>query len=198
MRTSEAFPSKHLKSDDILRDTTVTIESVEMKTVGQGEEQEVKPVISFKELEKGLVLNVTNSMVIESMYGDEMDLWPGHRITLYVTKVQYGKKMVPAIRVREGQPAGNGAPAATTDHAAELKTALNIAWAEFQIANPGKSKEEVTPLWKKAIHSYFDGKPAQVLGSDQWKEFVRDKFVKKPIENPIEDAPVFDDSEIPF
>jgi hypothetical protein len=197
MKTSEAFPSRYLKADDIQRDTPVTIESVEMEEVGQGDDQESKPVIHFKELEKGLVLNVTNSMVIEEMYGDETDEWRGRRIVLYATRVQFGKKMVMAIRVRERQSDTN-APSRQTDAAAELQTQQRIAWTEFAAKHPGKTKTELTPLWLDAIKTYF-GRPGNTLGANEWKAFHTNKFVKPDVPDPIADEPpTFDPDSIPF
>ncbi len=50
--------------------------------------------------DKGLVLNKTNFNVIADITGEaDSDDWPGKRITLYATKVDYQGRRVDAIRV---------------------------------------------------------------------------------------------------
>ena len=97
MKKSEAFPAKWLAAEDLKgKRVLCTIENVEMETVGDGE----KPVAHFKELDKGYPLNITNANSIEMIVGtDEMDDWHGSQITLYPTKVPFGKKIVSAIRI---------------------------------------------------------------------------------------------------
>ena len=97
MRMSTVF-SKHLKAEDLGTTTpSVTIERVELEKVGE----DTKPVMYFAGKDKGLVLNVTNANMVTEIAGtDESDAWSGQRIQLYVTKVDYAGKRVPAIRIR--------------------------------------------------------------------------------------------------
>lgn len=108
MRTSEAFPSQYLKKEDVGdQRLVVTINRVEMEDVGQGEEQERKPVVYFDELEKGMVLNKGNAEAMTEAAGgdDEMDNWRGVRIVLYVDRnVMFAGKRVGGLRVN--MPAG--------------------------------------------------------------------------------------------
>jgi len=92
------FPSKWLKHTDIPEDGLVaTITRVDLDTVG--DEGESKPVVSFKETTKGLVLNVTNFDLIAAWHGEDTDNWVGRRITLYRTTTTFKGKPVNAIRV---------------------------------------------------------------------------------------------------
>lgn len=101
------FPTKYLKAGVELEDgetAVVTIKSVAVENVGQGEDAEPKPVVYFKESDKGLVCNKTNGKTIASMHGPETDNWVGKRITLIATDVQFGDKTMLGLRVRSTAP----------------------------------------------------------------------------------------------
>jgi hypothetical protein len=104
MKCNEVFPSRWLKAADLSPDLeTVTMRKVAMKEVG--EERERKPVMTFDEIDKELVLNITNWNSIAELTGeDDSDAWPGFKIKLVRTKVQYGAKTVDAIRVESADP----------------------------------------------------------------------------------------------
>jgi hypothetical protein len=108
MNINNLFPSKYLKSGDLEEDLTLTIKSIIQENIGQGEKQEVKPILYFSETEKGMVLNKTNANTISSLYGPETDAWPGKRITVFATEVDFAGKQTLALRVRMRQPGGNG------------------------------------------------------------------------------------------
>jgi hypothetical protein len=104
MKSNEVFPSRWLKAADLNPDgENVTIRKVTMEEVG--EERERKPVMAFNEIDRELVLNITNWTAIADLSGkDESDDWPGCRIKLIKAKVQYGAKTVDAIRVESADP----------------------------------------------------------------------------------------------
>jgi hypothetical protein len=113
MRTGAAFPSKNLKQEDIGdKHVRVVMARVVVETVGQGDDQEQKPVLYFKGHDKGLVLNRTNADTITDIVGtDEMDDWGGKAIVLYVDRnVMMGGKRVGGIRIT-APPNGKPAPA---------------------------------------------------------------------------------------
>lgn len=116
MNIATAFPSKTLRADEMNDDMTLTIKSVQVETVGQGKDSEEKPVIYFRETDKGLVLNKVNANTISGIYGPETDGWIGQRITLFPTEVEFAGKQVKGIRVRMKRPGqgnnGNGHAAA--------------------------------------------------------------------------------------
>ena len=104
MNIDSAFPSSWLKASDVEQDMTLTIKGVTLEKVGQGDDQEYKPVVYFLESNKGLVLNKVNAGVISTLYGHETDDWQGKRITLFQAQVDFRGKPTLAIRVRLKPP----------------------------------------------------------------------------------------------
>ena len=196
MKVSESYPSNYLKASDFPDDAVCVIEKIEVETVGQGAKAQDKPVIYFRGMEKGLVCNKTNANTIANLYGDEMDDWRGKAIMLYATEVQFMDEMTLAIRVRMKKPAL--AAALPTTQPGDIRSELNAAWAEFGIANQGKTKDEIKQLWLAAIKSYFN-KPGPSLSAQDWIAFRKNKFVKPAEAPPFAegDAGVPPD-EIPF
>jgi hypothetical protein len=108
MNINTAFPSKYLKAgDDVPEDETIvlTIEKVDMETIGLGKDAADKPVLYFEEVDKGMVLNKTNSLAIAKLYGADTDDWVGKRLALFSTYVQFQSEMVLSIRVKPKAPA---------------------------------------------------------------------------------------------
>jgi hypothetical protein len=113
---NQQFPSKYLKADTDIPDDgdlIVTIDTVQIETIGQGADQENKPVVYFRETDKGLVLNKTNAQTIKGLFGFETDDWEGKRIALFGTEVDFAGKQTLAIRVRMKAPASRNRPLAT-------------------------------------------------------------------------------------
>lgn len=101
MLISQAFPSEFLKAEDLGTKTVrVIMDYVEMRDVGD----DYKPVLYFQGKEKGLVLNITNSNTIEAIYGDETEGWRDQPLMLFMERVDFKGKKVPAIRVRPPLP----------------------------------------------------------------------------------------------
>jgi hypothetical protein len=97
MNIQKAFSGTYLKAVDIDDDTTLTITGVEMKEFDDGD----KPIVTFDEIDKGFVLNKTNTNSIVTLLGtSETDDWVGKQITLFPTTVDFSGKQVEAIRVR--------------------------------------------------------------------------------------------------
>ncbi len=100
MKIDAAFPSKFMKASDLPEETVVpfVIDEVRMEEVGR--EKSLKPVIYFKDQEKGFCCNKTNANTIKKALGsDDTDDWAGKTIRLYSTEVQFGDEMVESIRV---------------------------------------------------------------------------------------------------
>ena len=113
MKSTDVFPSEYLRAADLKgRDVTVTMDSMETKDIGSDH----KPVLYFKNAEKGLVMNKTNWNMIAEIYGDESDDWMGKKITLYPTRVDFQGKRVDAIRVKAVGSNGNVAPGRHQPH----------------------------------------------------------------------------------
>jgi hypothetical protein len=99
MKSTQIFPSRWLKPADLESDSEhFTVKKVVMEEVG--EKRESKPVMTFKETDKALILNFTNWNSIAELTGkDDSDDWPGHKIKLVRVKLQIRKEIVDAIRI---------------------------------------------------------------------------------------------------
>jgi hypothetical protein len=106
-RVSEVYGGNWLTADDLAgREVTVTIESVTIHDMPDGKK---KAALHFIGKEKALLLNVTNGNTLTELFGtDEMDNWEGQRFRMFVAKVDFQGKRVPAIRVKA---AGGSKPA---------------------------------------------------------------------------------------
>ena len=101
MKKSIAFPGIYFKAQHMIDggNMTLTITGVSMEVM-PGKHKEEKPVLAFKEDDRGLVLNGTNWDTIADCYGDDSDGWFGKTIELYAAKTEFGSKVVDCIRVR--------------------------------------------------------------------------------------------------
>lgn len=107
MRT--VFPSRFFRPEDFDGTGKVyTIGNVIMEQVAA----EFKPVMYFRGIEKGLVLNQTNSKILMSLpgFGAESNQWVGKEIVLYsFTAVQNGQ---PQQRLGVREHKGGSVPVA--------------------------------------------------------------------------------------
>ena len=96
----DAFPSKYLRASDLNgASPTVTIDRVDFEPVGRT--REMKGVVYFVGKSKGLVLNKTNATKIMELVGSaETDDWPGGRVCLYTTEVEFQGEGVETIRCK--------------------------------------------------------------------------------------------------
>lgn len=132
MKRSEAFPSKFVSKDDVeipVIWTIAGVQKVEMDDDGGG--KKAPPVVSFvEENAKPLILNNSNWMTLEDLYGDDSDNWTGKKIELYKdASVMFGGKRVGGVRVRKP---GNQAPAKTVTDLKELRAKLKGAGIELR------------------------------------------------------------------
>jgi len=96
----QMFSGQYLKASDLQgKEFTLRIASVVQEEIGQ-DEKEMKWVVKFEKTDKGLVLNQTNGRTIAAGYGPTTEGWTGKDVVLFPTQVQFGAKMVDAIRVR--------------------------------------------------------------------------------------------------
>lgn len=113
MNIDQAFPSKYFKASDLPEETIVPFVIADVRIEEIGREKQSKPVIYFKDQEKGFVCNKTNCNTIAKVLGSrDTDDWAGKTIRLYSTEVQFGDEMVESIRVSI-KTAKNGAATAT-------------------------------------------------------------------------------------
>lgn len=101
---SDLFPSRFLKAEadfDEGETKTVTIVRWEQEELGKGQNKETKPILYFKEIDKGLVLNKTNAAIIADNLGvPTLEEWVGKPITLFTMEVDSFGDIVRAIRVK--------------------------------------------------------------------------------------------------
>lgn len=102
--------SKFLTKNDVEPPILVTIKSYEeMNVAMENQAPENKWCLIFKELDKPLVLNMTNGQLIAAITGsEEFDHWIGREIILYNDKtVMFAGRLTGGIRVKVpkgGQP----------------------------------------------------------------------------------------------
>jgi hypothetical protein len=99
MRASDMFPSKYLKSSDVKdKPITATISHLTQELVGQGKDAEKKPILHFKDA-KAMVLNKTNALALEAVFGDS-DNWGEKKIRIHCVETTYGGRAIDGIRVK--------------------------------------------------------------------------------------------------
>ena len=112
--------SKFLAKEDVEPDKLVTIESYEETDVSMDDKPaQMKWILHFKEMDKPMVLNKTNGMLIASIVGsEEFDDWIGKKIVLYNDKsVMFAGEFTGGIRVRPDKRTAAAPPMKdTTDH----------------------------------------------------------------------------------
>lgn len=125
---NDAFPSKWLKADDIDGDTPVTIQDVQMQNIGDDER---KPVIWFREFDKGMVLNKTNATNVSSLYGPDSDAWIGRPMTLATAMVDFQGKSTRALRLYPPPRQSKANASVQTSHQRPLNNEAPAGAREF-------------------------------------------------------------------
>jgi hypothetical protein len=101
---SDLRNSRFLKKTDIDTETPVTIQMVAEENVGDDENERMKLCLYFEELDKPLVLNVTNGELLEEItgYGTNIEKhWVGKKVVLYHDpNVRMKGKKVGGLRVK--------------------------------------------------------------------------------------------------
>lgn len=98
-KVSEMIVSKFLRKEDFDEDRVMTIKGVKLEDVGNQGEQ--RWVVHFREVDKGMVLNITSIRVLEGAYGDDSDGWIGKRVMVYVDpNVSFQGRVVGGLRLR--------------------------------------------------------------------------------------------------
>jgi hypothetical protein len=109
MRSTDVFPSKYLKAEELDEDVQVTIKKVVLEELEQKDGQKAdKPVCYFEEGPKGLILNKTNWALIAKQHGDESDEWAGKTVILTTVDVDAFGDVVSAIRIKPPKKQGGG------------------------------------------------------------------------------------------
>lgn len=104
-KISEMLPSSYLKQSDFDENGfIVTVANIEEKNVARADEPaEMKWIVTFKEYEKGMVLNSTNIQALAKACGsDDTDDWAGKEVIVYVDpNVGYGGKTTGGLRIKK-------------------------------------------------------------------------------------------------
>ena len=167
MRSADVYPSKYLKAEEIDGDLTVTVKSVGLEQLEnkEGKKQD-KPIVYFKEIDKGMVCNKTNWTLIAEQHGDESDEWTGKQITLHAMDVEAFGEMVLSIRVKRprktaGKPV---APAAPEPTAADDDAAITAYWLEAR--NTGLDRKAALVILNKYKNDFGAALTAIKSGED--------------------------------
>ena len=116
MKASHFTAGQYLRAMDLGgRAAQAQISNVTAEDFDEGQ----KLVLHFAGKEQGMVLNKTNTSVVMDLYGDETDDWVGKVVEVFPTKVDFGGKLVDALRLR--QPV---APAVPLETAAPVAPAV--------------------------------------------------------------------------
>ena len=104
------FPSRFLKASDLQgRPVKVTIAQVKVEQIGR--EGERKPVVYFRNTEKGLALNKINAETIAEIAGSvDTEDWQGRQIVLIPAKTDFQGRRVDCIRIQAPVAAGAAGP----------------------------------------------------------------------------------------
>jgi hypothetical protein len=107
-RTSYAYGnSKYMRADEWVgkrqRAHITAVDDVEF-------EQGLKPVLSFADQDKKLVVNATNFDILMDALGNNTSKWVGHDIVLAGTKVRFKGRSVDSIRVSVSTQAAKSTP----------------------------------------------------------------------------------------
>lgn len=103
----DSLPSQWLKAADFEKPALMTISKFSVEKIGDDQ----RPVVWFKETEKGLGLNIVNGSTIEDICGTaDPSRWTGHKIVLFKTQTDYQGKRVDCIRIRAPKPGAAAAP----------------------------------------------------------------------------------------
>jgi hypothetical protein len=120
-KVSDMIVSKFLRKEDCEDEIIVTAKAVTQEDM-PGDAGGQRWVLSFKELEKGLVLNTTAIRVLEKAFGSDSDDWIGKRVVLYADpNVSFKGQVVGGLRLR---PVKTPAPAKPKTAASKPKDAL--------------------------------------------------------------------------
>ena len=103
MRIGELKDSKYLKKEDVGTGKLLTVKELKQENVaGDNQPEEIKAVLYFNEVAKGMVMNWTNLQLAAKACGsEETDEWTGKQVVLYEDpNVSFGGKLVGGIRIR--------------------------------------------------------------------------------------------------
>ena len=105
-QVSQMLPSTYLKKEDVTQPVIVTVDHLEEKNVApNGQPEEMKWTIFFREFEKGMVLNSTNiNALAQACASTDSDDWTGREVVLFMDpSVSYAGKVTGGLRIRPNE-----------------------------------------------------------------------------------------------
>lgn len=100
----QLFPGRFLKSGEFDgKEVTLTIGNVELEEMEDRKGMRVKPIVTFRETKRQMVLNRTNAECLKGLFGRKVADWVGKRVTFYPITVEAFGAPTLAIRVK-GSP----------------------------------------------------------------------------------------------
>ena len=142
MKIFDAFPSKYLKAADLggseIRAIMKHVMMEEIKDPKDPEDAKVVPVLYFRSVPKGLVVNKTIAKVIAMGYGQETDEWRDKPIILFTAMVDAFGDTMEAIRAKlprkqdggPSRPDGRRLFIETSDNPKAAAVEMAENWAE--------------------------------------------------------------------
>ena len=97
----KSFDYRFISAEELEKNVTVTIESIDQDETFNGKEKETVTVLKFKGAKKGMILNKTNAKKIAEVTGSPyIEDWIGQQITLTTQTVSAFGQQVEAIRIK--------------------------------------------------------------------------------------------------
>jgi hypothetical protein len=93
------FGGQYIKADDIDEERGLVLTITDYAVEEVGPDKETKCLLEFQEVEKKLVLNVTNGRVLGDLFGKDADDWIGKRIKLITQPVTFAGKTTVGVRI---------------------------------------------------------------------------------------------------
>jgi hypothetical protein len=112
VRISEHFGGAYLSGEDVPPGKSYRLQCGEVH-LEQFEDGTTKPVLSFQNARKQLVLNKTNASVLAAAWGDDTEGWYGGWLELFSVPTTFNGRSYNGLRVRPLEP-----PAVPVQHAA--------------------------------------------------------------------------------
>lgn len=186
MNISELKTSRFLKKEDVGDGVIVTITNVTQENVAQeGAPAEMKWCAHFKEVDKPIVLNATNGLILATITGsEESDGWIGKRFELFndLSVVFQGK--VGGLRFRKAS--------AAQSQAADPAVVKEVYDVFKKTLKPDTSPADAKVLLKETVEAFYgDGTDPKSLTTAQWRKMGANAF--QPPKSPIEENAELDD-----
>ena len=208
MNINEIRTSNYLKKEELKTPVLVTIESCKGENVAlEGDKPDYKLVITFAELEKPLICNITNAETIATITGDEeTDNWAGHKIVLWNDPAVSFQGKRGGIRVRPNEtvapvvpqkptPKNSTAESFESDHTISPQKDADDLMDYNTLPKP--NMEEQTALKQICRGAFDDAKCTIANRLVIWRYIAEDRWPKtKEVESLISQLKSL--NEIPF